>query len=152
MSMYMENTIESIEEYKNRYLYLDDHFLSRDFDFCVGIESTPKINIQIVLFSIDYSCKFVEYEKTDKVETPLPFLKFAGIFTDAVFHFPTYEYECIQDDAEKNETQFRNTIIETLLLDIPNFTPLFPRFFRNHLSRIVRPWRCHNWAYCLHRN
>lgn len=122
-------TIERMEEYKNRYLYLDDNFLSRDFDFCVNIESTPKINIQIILFSIDYSCKYVEYEKTEKKETPLPFLKFAGISNNYVFQFPSFDYECIQDDAEKNETQFRNTLIETLLSTFQISPPSSPDFF-----------------------
>ena len=123
------STIERIEEYKNQYLYLDDNFLSRDFDFCVGIESTPKINIQIILFSIDYSCKYIEYQKTEKTETKLPFLKFAGIIKDSIYQFPTFEYECIQDDAEKNETQFRNLIIDHLLSTFQISPPSAPDFF-----------------------
>lgn len=124
----------SIEEYKSRFLYLDDDFLSRTIDFCIDSNSSLKtFRVQLVLFSIDTSCKYTEYNKLDKIETSLPFLKFAGIFHNSQFQFPEFTYECL---PENNETQFRNQIIEQLLSSFglsPSSSLDFDSIYRGYL-------------------
>jgi len=123
----------TIEEYRNQYLYLADDFLSRPIDFCIETTSLKKVAIQLVLFSLDISCKYTEYNKTIKTETPLPFLKFAGFIQNSQFQFPEFVYECL---TENNETHFQNQILEKLLSTYgvqPTASLDFDLFYRGYL-------------------